>query len=517
MKAKYSASIRFILLSIFFAFILSLSQAKEVSLTILHTTDLHGHISDDELSKEPGGLIRCATLIRAIREREENVLLIDCGDLIQGTAESFLTKGDIMMDAVQMLHYDVLIPGNHEFDWGVKNLRRLYNKINIPIVVANILASDENKLALPNMRPFLIREIDGVRIVIVGLTTPCIPFWSRPRLLDNLKFEKSTSALWRILPHIREVKPDILILAVHQGHKKWGDDIANEINSIARYFQEFDIIIGGHTHQKVIRRNIKGIAYTQAGCYGDWLGKIHLVFDDERHCIISKKFELLSVDKSVQPDPEMIRHFAEPIAKAAAYLNQTVGIAERAHLAKSHLPGQSGIQMLIAGAIHEATGAKVVFHGTLSSAILPRGRIAMRDIWRIVPYENYLGTAHLTLKEIDEILEENSNYLHSNRFRGVFGITYNLCPGAKPGSVVSNIRLANGSALNANQRIQIAFNSYDMASAARHFYSLRRIIEKPTSLLNETDIDTREAVISYIQTHSPLNERISPGAFIISQ
>ena len=123
------------------------------------------------------------------------------------------------------------------------------------------------------------------------------------------------------------------------------------------------------------------------------------------------------------------------------YLNQEVGVAAGELKPTSRARGQSAIQTLIAGAIAERVRADVVIHRALSDASLRAGCITMWDVWRIVPYDNYIGVAHLTLDEIRQILEENSGFFNSGDFRGVYGLTYDLKPDAAAGARISNIRM----------------------------------------------------------------------------
>ena len=504
--------------------------AREVAITLLHTTDVHGHVAavSSEREKEGGGLLRCATRIAEIRRRDANVILVDCGDLIQGSAESFLTQNRIIVEAVRQLRYDALVPGNHEFDGGVDVLRRFYAQAQIPVLAANIHGLQEP--ALPGAAPFLCKDVDGVRVAILGLTTPLIPLWSRPRLLDDVTVEASLVALRRLLPLVRAQKPDILVLAVHQGWRKWGDDPANEINAIARAFPEFDVILGAHTHQAVEWETVNGVAYTQAECYGLWLGVVRLVFDTQTRRVKSKQIQLLAVDSSVAPDKILEDQVAKSLKETKQYLNQAVGVAAVEHNPTSRTRGQSAIQTLIAESIAERVQADVVIHRALTEASLRAGRITMRDIWRIVPYDNYIGVAHLTLDELRQILEENSGFFNSREFRGVYGLTYDLKPKAAAGARVSNIRLTGSTWSGergassverksaADERVRVAFNSYDMASAGGRFPCLRAILDQSTSRLEEfPDADTRAAVLAYLRRHQPLDIQAAPGAHVVRE
>ena len=503
-------------------------SAREVAITLLHTTDVHGHVAAVSSEREQalgGGLLRCATRIEEIRRRDANVILVDCGDLFQGSPESFLTRNRIIVEAVRQLRYDALVPGNHEFDGGVDALRRFYAQAQIPVLAANIHSSHEP--ALPGARPFLCKDMDGVRVAILGLTTPLIPMWSRPRLLGDITFEASLSALRRVMPLVRAQKPDILVLAVHQGWRKWGDDPANEINAIAQAFPEFDVILGAHTHQAVEWKTVNGVAYTQAGCYGLWLGVVRLVFDTQTRRVKSKQIKLLAVDSTVAPDKALEDQAAKFLKETKQYLNQAVGVAAVEHKPTSRVRGQSAIQTLIAVAIAERVQADVVIHRALTEASLGAGRITMRDVWRIVPYDNYIGVAHTTLDELRQILEENSGYFNSREFRGVYGLTYDLKPKAAAGERVANIRLggsrkpddpASPGGYAGQGRVRVAFNSYDMASAGGRFRRLRTILDQSTSRLEECpDADTRAAVLAYIRRHQPLEIQVAPGAHVVRE
>jgi 2',3'-cyclic-nucleotide 2'-phosphodiesterase (5'-nucleotidase family) len=506
-------------LAVILCLLASWGFGREVAVTLLYTADIHGHLvgaTSDRDAAPAGGLLRCAALVRDVRIREPNVLLIDGGDLFQGAAESFLTRGDILIDTVKAMRYDALVVGNHEFDWGLANLLRLYARTEIPILAANISANGAGGGKRFPWRPFLVKELDGVRVAVVGLANPLTSSWIRPRLLGGLSFDTSVETLRRILPAVREQRPDVMVLALHQGYRQWGDDAANEVNAIARAFPEFDVILGAHTHRAVHGFDLHGIIYIHPECYGRWLAKVNLRVDPERHRVTKRVAELIAVKAEIKPDSALQALCAKELREARSYQDREIGAAARAHLAQSDFNGQSQVQTLIARAILDAVKADVVFHGTLTEASLSAGRIAMRDVWRIVPYENTIGVACLTREELGEILEENSRYLNSGQFRGVYGVTYELVAGrTNSGNKARNIRLAGGRDLEEGERIRVAFNSYDLASAGERFARLRAIADRPSARLEETDLDTREAVIAYIRKHQPLDERAVEGVRIV--
>jgi len=501
--------------------------ARDVSITILHTADVHGsleacladsdwkennHGREQEVQGATGGLLRCASVINRIREQEKNVILIDCGDFFQGSVESFLSRGLVMARVAAAMKYDAFVVGNHEFDWGVETLRKFYREARIPVLSSGLVTPPG--FSLPFAEPWLVREIEGVRLVIVGLTNPLIPNWSRPRLLGEICFQDVFEALSATLAEARKISPDILVLAAHQGWREWGDDMANKINGIAQRFPDFDLIIGAHTHQAVEAREVNRIAYTQAGSHARWLGKVDLVYDNGLRKLVKIKPGLISVDGTVPEDAGLGALVAADIRAAKKYLANRIGENRRELTPAAGHDGQSGIQTLISAALAEAVEADVVMHGTLTSSSLPAGIVRMADVWRIIPYENTIGRAALTMDEIRAVLEENAGYYGKPQFRGVYGIIYDLNINAPAGKRVSNLRLRTGRKPQEGERIYFAVNSYDLASAGGRFPLLRQTMERSSSGLAEIDLDTRAALVSYIRGHSPLDIQAAQGAVI---
>ncbi|MCO5061403.1 MAG: bifunctional metallophosphatase/5'-nucleotidase [Kiritimatiellae bacterium] len=485
------------------------SDARQVELTILHTTDLHGHIlptTDYDGRENVGGLLRASTQIRQLRDTRPNTLLLDCGDLYQGGAESYLTQGRIMIRALDWLRYDAWILGNHEFDWGLEKMQRLLNASSTPMLAANIVSRPGRPHPFPRVQPFLIREVDGIKVAIVGLITPGVPTWSTPDLLGDAMFERSIDALKRVMPAVRAEKPDVLLLAAHQGCKRRGDDHANEINAVARAFPEFDVIIGGHTHQPIPEIWLEDrVLYTQAGYYGAWLGQLDLVYDTVAKRVTRKSAQLHAIDEAVPRDAEMEAEFSSDLKRAESYLAQRVGTAKGRIAWKTDEYGSSPIQSLIARALAVASGADLVLHGVLDEHDLPSGDLSMADIWRIVPYENRVAILQVTPGELLEILEENGAVRSPMSFMGLFGARYQWKTVDGGARKPVNLTLKDGKIPHPRQRLKVAINSYALASGGGRYKKLREIAERPETRTKLLDLDTRTAVLTYVKKHSPLD------------
>ena len=486
--------------------------AREVTITLLHTTDVHGFVQstrDYEGNENVGGLLRCATLIQKIREQAPGALLVDCGDLWIGSLESFVTHGGVVRKAVAWLRYDAWVVGNHDFDWGLEAFQRLLESAPAPALAANIRSRPGTPNPAAAVHPYLIREVEGIRVALVGLTTPGIPGWLLPDYLGPLEFEKSVPALRRIMPAIRETEAEVRVLLVHQGVRPFGDDEANELERIAAAFPEFDIIVGGHTHQVVPGIKIRDVWFAQAGYYAIGLGRVDLVYDTVRQSVVRVNAEILPVGREVEPSAELQAVVQADLNRADARRGKVIGRTVRDLVASAKPPGQSPVQQLLARAIAEATGAEIVLHGILTEDTIPAGPITVGDLWRLVPYENRIGLLSLTAAQLKAVLEENADYLDSSQFQGVYGLAYDLDPAAAAGRRVRNLRLPDGSKLQGRKRYRIAANSYALASGGRRYPILRSLSRNPNARFELTEFDTREIVVRYLQRNRPLN--LEPG------
>lgn len=482
--------------------------AREVPITVVHTTDLHGRIlpaEDYDGTPGVGGLLRCATLIESFREANPGMLLVDCGDLYQGSIESFRTQGRIMNRALEWLGYDAWVVGNHEFDWGMDVLSAAIAHSSVPVLAANLGVRPGGVNPLPAVQPYVMQMVDGVRVALVGVTTDAIPTWSRPDLLQDVVVEDSVEALRRVLPLVRAEEPDVMVLLLHQGYRAFGDSPANQVNRIARHFPEFDLILGGHSHQPVEQVHVNGTLYAQAGYYGIWVGKVELMYDTVAREITSASSSLYEVADAYPEHAALRETLSDELDRALEEADTEIGQAARTLETRSRSPGQSAIQQLFGHAIADAVSVDVVLHGTLSDHGLEAGPVRVRDVWRIAPYANTIGVVMITPAELAGILEENAALLGSSRFMGVYGIQYEWHEYAPSGEQIRNIRYPDGSPVHPRKRLRVALNSYVLASGGGRFPTIRRMADQPLSRLTITDIQTRDAIIDYFKDHSPVD------------
>ncbi len=477
------------------------APAREVPLVILHTTDLHGRIVNDVTERPDdraeAGMLRAATLIRAARAREPQALLMDVGDTFQGAPASFYSQGRVMADVLNHLNYDAVALGNHEFDWGHAALGRWAEALKHPLLCANWGA--RLGAPAPRARPWMIREIDGVRVAVVGLTTPGVPTWSPPETLGDWTIESSIPALERVMPDVRRERPDVMILLAHQGLREGGSDPANEIFAIAREFPDFDVILGGHTHVKIPEQRVGRALYAQAGWHGHDVGRVDLVYDTVQKQMIRGAGTLLRVDDTVPADPEVDALTRPAREEAARRLEEVLGWNPAERPAYDGPQSDRDVAALLRAAIRKVTGAEVVFQGSLSRYALPEGPITGRMLWGIVPYENRIGVMHLTAGELTTVLENALARAGSHFTWGIDGVRVEWNARAPKGARVISLTDAQGRPLHPRKRMVVALNSYDLASAGRRLPALRELTQKPETRYRLTELDTRTVVERWIR------------------
>ena len=485
-----------------------------VTISILHTTDLHGHIlltSDYDGRPDLGGLARCVTQIRRWRSENPHSLLLDLGDVYQGTQFALSDEGRSMIDLFNLLRYDAWIIGNHEFDWGIDPFLRALARSRMPVLAANTILEGnpagrfrDARHPFAKIRPFILREFAGIKIAIVGLTTPGMPFWFLPAFLEGIEFPHPVEATRRAIRQAQAAGVDAIVLAGHMGLKErtGGDDFANCVMALTAEFLETAVLVAGHTHQNIPSRLTNGVLLTQADHFGIHLGRVDLVFDRNSKKLLHREARTELMDDRFALDPVILSRTQPRLHRAAEVMAEPVGELAETLSARSEPGEPSEVERLIAAAVTETLADRRiridgVFHGLFGDRALKKGRKTIGDLWEILPYENYLVTGDLTPLELRVIMEE---VFQGRERRSLTGFKMSVT-GQGQESRVTNLRAADGRPLDPARRYRIAFNTFDSRSAGHRFMKLRSILERPESNCTFHPVQTREALIDYFRRH----------------
>ena len=494
-------------------------ESDVVQISILHTTDLHGHIlptTDYAGNPDRGGFARCVTQIRRWRRQNRNSILIDIGDIYQGTDVSLRTNGALMIELFNHLKYDAWIVGNHEFDWGVDTFMNAVAKSKMPVLAANMSMEGKRSGEIPpfaKIQPYLLKEIDGIKIAIIGVTTPGMPLWLRPEFIRGFDFEYSVEPVRRAITRAKSDGANAIVIAGHMGLKPrtGGDDFANNVAALTVEFPEVAAFIAGHTHQTIPSRLTNGVLLTQADHFGIHVGRLDLTFDRASKKLLRRVAKCELMNDRVGLDHVVLSRAKEHLDQSAATLAQPIGTLAETLRVRSRPGEPSDVEAVIGAAILEelrerGTIVDGAMHGVFDEKNnFVAGPKTIADIWGLIPFENYLVTAALTPEEIKTFMEEV--YL-SREPRNLLGFEIET-EGAGHERRITTMRLADGRLLERDKRYAIAFNTFDSRSGGHRFMKLRDLLETPATNCTFHPVQTRDAMIDYFRRHQVVH-RIVP-------
>ena len=260
-------------------------EAGAQDLWIVHTNDTHSCVmpinplSSDTAQADKGGFLRRASFVRQMREEHPHLLLFDSGDFSQGSAYYNLYKGEVEVSLMNEMKYDAATIGNHEFDFGMDNMKRIYSMAQFPIVCANY---DFSGTVLEGLvKPYVILEREGLRIGVFGLS-PQMDGLVSAENCKGVKFEDPVSAAERVVGLLRgQEHCDVVICLSHLG---WDIEGIDDVEVIPAT-RGIDVVLGGHSHtyfehpEIVKNADGKDVICNQMGKNGRYVGVLHLHVD----------------------------------------------------------------------------------------------------------------------------------------------------------------------------------------------------------------------------------------------
>ncbi|MFC0213946.1 bifunctional metallophosphatase/5'-nucleotidase [Paenibacillus chartarius] len=319
------------------------NDQRSCELVILETSDLHGAllpIRYGDNGPAELGLAKIGTLIRNERSKRRHVLFIDNGDLIQGTPLAYhharldRESADPMVTALGALNCDAAVVGNHEFNYGLGTLRKAMKESSFPWLSATVVDAESGEPAFG--KPYVVKELEGgVRVGILGLTTPYIPNWEQPQHIEGLRFIDAVEAARQWVPMLRrEEKADVVVVSYHGGFERdmeTGEPTEpltgeNQGYQLCMEVPGIDVLLTGHQHRQIAGLDINGVTIVQPGTAGVVLGKVTVRLEQgpEGWKVTGKSSELLSVN-GVEPDAELVELAAPYERKTQTWLDTPMG------------------------------------------------------------------------------------------------------------------------------------------------------------------------------------------------
>ncbi|MGW1166233.1 bifunctional metallophosphatase/5'-nucleotidase [Streptomyces sp. NPDC002550] len=500
------------------------------SFSILGTTDLHSHVFDWDYYKDAPytdkagnsvGVARVATLIKQQREAkgEDHVLLVDAGDIIQGTSLAYYfarvdpitgtdgKKGPRHPMAVAMNHmrYDAAALGNHEFNYGIEVLRKFESQCHFPLLGANAL---DAKTLRPAFKPYTVKRIcvpgaPDIKVGILGLTNPGIALWDKDNVSGRMVFPGLVEQAKKYVPRLRALGCDVVFLTDHSGldgSSSYGDElpyVENASNLVAEQVPGIDAILVGHTHVEVPSYTVKNaetgeeVLLSEPYCWGYRLS----VFDFELELhhgqwkVTSKTAQTLNPN-TVDEDPEIKKLLEADHELVVKYVNTAVGTCtadlSAAESCWKDVPIMDFIHKVQMESVKAGLSASDAALPLISvaapfsrTADIPQGNVTIKDIAGLYIYDNTLYGKKLTGAQLRDYLEFGAKYYHqvpagtkvdtatltnANNFWDYMydtaaGVDYEIDIAQPEGSRIKNLSY-NGAPVADDQVFVVAVNNY---------------------------------------------------------
>ncbi len=544
------------------------AATQRAHIVILSTTDMHGRIFpiDYYTNKYDNvGIAKVATLITEARKNDPDLLLVDSGDTIQGTPlEYYHNKRhneppDPMMLAMNALRYDSMAVGNHEYNFGLKVLEKARSEAQFPWLSANTYDTATHQT---HYKPYIVKDVNGVRMGVLGLTTPGIPNWENPPNYGGLEFHETVSEAKKWVPILREKeKVDLVVITMHMGIEE--DLRTGQLNpsqvpnenagiAIARQVPGIDVILLGHTHREVPSLVVKGpeqcapnpgdvgprtqtcfsndVLLTQANRWASHIARVDLYLEKTagRWRIVAKSARTIPVTEKTAVDPEIAK-LGQPYDKETqAWLGLKIGESSEELTAQDCRFHDSAIIDLIQRIQLEAGNADVSMAACFNpQARIPKGQVTVRDIAGLYEYENTLVTLELTGQQLKDALEHSAQYfrlyeggkslaeLIDQRVPGydfdmAEGVTYEIDLTRSFGRRIQNLKF-KGQPLLSTQKLRVVTNNYRVNGGGRY------TMYKGAPVVYRSSAEVRELIIDWVErnkkipTQADNNWRIVPG------
>jgi 2',3'-cyclic-nucleotide 2'-phosphodiesterase/3'-nucleotidase len=541
---------------------------QTITLKIIATTDVHGAFFPYDFiydKKAKTSLAQVLTFVKQQREiKDQEVILLDNGDILQGQPVVYyynfeaVDKTNICAQVMNYMKYDAASVGNHDIETGHPVYDKIVKEFDFPWLSANTINTSTNQ---PYFKPYTIINRKGIKIAVLGLTTPSIPNWLPEKIWEGMVFEDMVETAEKWMKIIKEKEnPEIIVGLFHSGvDYTYGGRTAktpkneNASRLVPERVPGFDVVIAGHDHQEykmeVKDPQGKGVLLLdpRSSARAAAAATITLNFDPTAKSWKKEiKGEIIDVI-NYQPDSEFVNTFKNTVDEVKKYVSKKIGIFTETISSRDSMFGDSAFVDLIHRVQLELTGADISFTAPLSfSAAIYKGDVFVRDMFKLYRYENLLYTMEMTGAEIKDYLEysygrwfntmknaddhlirfkrdENGELKRSERygtyeleyryynFDSAAGMRYEVDVSKPVGQRINIISMADGTAFDLEKKYKAAINSYRGTGGGGHLVVGAGIFKEELSkrVLNSTIKDLRYFMMKWIEK----NKTIIPKAF----
>jgi 5'-nucleotidase/UDP-sugar diphosphatase len=492
------------------------------TLRIIHTNDHHARIEPVFSGNNPlhGGVSRRKTLIDAIRREGGNQLLLDAGDVFQGTLYFNQYRGLADLEFYNALKYDAVAIGNHEFDIGQAPLADFARGATFPLLSANIQV-DRSSPLFGLIKPWVVIWVGGQPIGIIGVTTEDTPVLSNPG--PGVRFTNYIEAVRLGVASLRRDGVNKIIALTHVG--------VQADRELARRVDGLSVIIGGHSHtpmgpmvnppvpdrpypEVIASPSGKPVIVAQDWEWGRWLGDLTIGFDANGDVTRVVAGQPTEVRPSIDPDggfENRITTFKGPLDQLRATPVGETRVALNGARADVRSK-ETNLGNLIADSMLAKTapaGAQLaIMNGGGIRTSIPAGRVTLGQVLEVMPFGNTLVLLTLTGAQVKEALENGVSQVEQSagRFPQVGGMRYSWNPSAPAGSRITGIQVSDGrggfTPIDPNASYRVVVNNF-IAGGGDGYSVLQRGANKVDTGFLDADV-----LVEYLRARSPVNPQV---------
>lgn len=507
-------------------------QSHKKTLLIMGTTDVHGHIYPYDYytgKTEDKGLAKIYTKVKELRKIYPNNLLVDSGDFLQGTplvgyygnTESNIVNP--IIKTMNLMGYSALGVGNHEYDYGIENLQKAKKDSIFPFLSSNTYLHGTKKTIFP---PYIIKDINGIKVGIIGFTTPGVAVWDRNIVENKYDFGDIIEAGKKYIPELRK-KCDVLIAIPHCGlenekGKEGYDPKASGIpeenvgKKLAENFSEIDALLLGHTHTEIKEKFENGVLITQADKFATKLSlvKLEMLKEGKKWKVLEKHADTFDI-KNTEPNEEILENIKTYHNKVVQYISNSIGESSEEWSAKKAKLEDTPLVDFINKVQMEQSGADLSAASLFTdNSNIPAGKISIANIAGLYIYENTLYAIKITGKQLKAYLEQSAKYFECvengeiKLNKKIAGFNYDMVSGVdykidltKPvGNRITNLIFKNKPVTD-DMIFTLALNSYRQSGGGGYD------MLKDSPVVYNKQESIRDLLINYVKKARKLDKK----------
>lgn len=480
---------------------------RYIQVQLLGMNDFHGQLNVTRKvgGKEVGRADYLAAYLKQQEKENKNTLIVHAGDMVGASAPvSALLQDEPTIEFLNEMGVDVGTLGNHEFDEGVAEMKRLiyggthpktgyFEGAEFPYVVANVIDKQTRKPILP---PYVVKKVNGMPIGFIGVVLSETPSIVIPSGVAGVEFTDEAEAINKAAAKLKARGVHALVVLAHNpgSSNRDGSNAAGEVVEIAKNTDpDIDVIFGGHNHA-YLNANVNGKLLVQSYSYGTAFSDVDLEIDPRTKDIVSKKAEIVTTyHEGIQPDPEITEMIQKYEEKVAPIVNQVVGTAENTISAAQNAAGESALGNLIADGMRKEMKTDFAFMNPGGiRADIQQGEVTRGELFTVQPFNNELVTITLNGGQVRSLL--NEQWAGSRpKILQISGLSYTWDDSKPAGDKVQDIFLPDGTKIDPNGNYSVTVNSF-MAAGGDNYTTL---LSGTGKVVGPMDID---ALVNYVKS-----------------